>query len=96
MYFYLLLIRLPRRNELKGVMKYVGKRPLTLALLAIPLVAWLTDAVIGLGCVLAEGINVAVIRTLRTLVCICTSTSHKNAPLDLRASGLSRPWCWVR
>lgn len=49
------------------------ERPLTLALLAISLVAWFADAVVGLGCVLAEGVDVAVVRTLRALVCICTN-----------------------
>lgn len=34
---------------------------LTFTLLAISFVARLADAVVGLGCVLAEGINVAVI-----------------------------------
>lgn len=85
-----MLIRLQSRKELKGVRKYLRKRPLTLALLAIPLVAWLADAVIGLGCVLAESINVAVVRTLRTLVCICTSALHKNAPLDMRVQWIEQ------
>lgn len=44
-----------------------------LALLAISLVAWLADAVVGLGCVLAESVNVAVVRTLCALVGICES-----------------------
>lgn len=50
-----------------------GGRALTLALLAVSLVAWLANAVVGLGCVLAEGVDVAVVRTLHTLVCICTN-----------------------
>lgn len=54
------------------------ERSLTLALLAISLVARLADAVVGLGSVLAEGVNVAVVRTLCTLVCICTKKSVAN------------------
>lgn len=46
---------------------------LTLAVLAVSLVAWFADAVVGLGRVLAEGVNVAIIRTLCTLICICTN-----------------------
>lgn len=37
------------------------RRGLTLALLAVSLVAWFADAVEGLGRVLAEGVNVAVV-----------------------------------
>lgn len=49
---------------------------LTFTLLAISLVARFADAVVGLGCVLAEGVDVAVVRTLGTLVCICTDIGH--------------------
>lgn len=41
---------------------------LTFALPALPLVAWLAEAFVGLGRVLADGIDVAVIRALGALV----------------------------
>lgn len=53
------------------------QRPLTLALLAVSLVARLADAVVGLGRVLAEGVDVAVVRTLGALVCICTKITNQ-------------------
>lgn len=82
-----------RRREVDEEVWRRTERPLTFALLAISLVARLADAVVGLGCVLAEGVNVAVVRTLGTLVCICTS--NRNTQLDLSASGFNKPWCWV-
>lgn len=41
-----------------------GEGQLTLALLAVSLVSWLADAFEGLGGVLAQGVDVAVIRVL--------------------------------
>lgn len=45
-----------------------GWAGLTFTLPAFPLVAWLAEAFVGLGRVLADGIDVAVIRALRALV----------------------------
>lgn len=45
-----------------------GWAGLTFTLSAFPLVAWLAEAFVGLGRVLADGIDVAVIRALRALV----------------------------
>ena len=45
-----------------------GWAGLTFTLPAFPLVAWLAEAFVGLGRVLADGINVAVVRALRALV----------------------------
>ena len=45
-----------------------GLARLTFALPAFPLVAWLAEAFVGLGRVLADGVDVAVVRALRALV----------------------------
>lgn len=45
-----------------------GWAGLTFTLPAFPLVAWLAQAFVGLGCVLADGVDVAVVRALRALV----------------------------
>lgn len=45
-----------------------GWAALTFTLPAFPLVAWLAEAFVGLGRVLADGIDVAVVRALRALV----------------------------
>lgn len=45
-----------------------GWAGLTFTLPAFPLVAWLADAFVGLGSVLADGIDVAVVRALRALI----------------------------
>lgn len=47
------------------------ERPLTLTLLAVSFVAWFADAVEGLGRVLTQGVNVAIVRALGALVHIC-------------------------
>lgn len=54
-----------------------GNVALTLALFSISLVSRLADAVVGFGCVLAEGVDVAVVWVLCTLIYICTNTKHQ-------------------
>lgn len=53
------------------------RKPLTLALLAVSFVARFADAVEGLGRVLAQGVDVAVIGALCALIHICTSNGEK-------------------
>lgn len=53
---------------------------LTFALPALPLVAWLAEAFVGLGRVLADGIDVAVIRALGALV-------HVGGPCGVAGGG---------
>lgn len=56
-------------------------RSLTLTLLAISLVSRLADAVVGLGRILAQGVNVAVVGTLCAFVCICAEIEHQDPSL---------------
>lgn len=65
-------------------------RPLTFALLAISLVARLADTVVGLGRVLAQGVDVAVVRTFCTLVWICTNVKNERS-IDVTPNGFSEP-----
>lgn len=58
--------------------KSLVQKPLTLTLLAVSFVARFADAVEGLGRVLAQGVDVAIIRALRTLVHICTSKRERS------------------
>lgn len=63
----------------------------TFAVLPIPGVAGLADALVGLGGVLADGIDVAVVSSLHTLVNICKRTGEGSRGESLGPLPLS-PW----
>lgn len=63
--------RLERPSGAWGSLEGLQQHSLTFTVLSITNVAGLADALVGLGCVLADGINVTAVSAFHALIHIC-------------------------